>query len=125
MLLSDDCTMLMAESVFGAVLVSNMLRLMSCERWLMRAVVSQCGQTFAMDSAYCAHLNAQRYRDEILKPIVAAFVELHHVTFQQDNARPHMAGICRDFLEDEDIPVLNWPPYSPDMSPSEKLGCSG
>ncbi|KAK7887171.1 hypothetical protein WMY93_026792 [Mugilogobius chulae] len=67
------------------------------------------------------NLNAQRYRDEILKPIVAPFVELHHVTFQQDNARPHMARICRDFLEEEDIPVLNWLPYSPDMSPSKNL----
>lgn len=44
------------------------------------------------------------------------FVELHHLTFQQDNARPHIARICRDYLEQEGSPVLNWLPYSPDMS---------
>lgn len=38
------------------------------------------------------NLNAQRYRDEILRPIVAPFVELHHVTYQHDNARPHISG---------------------------------
>ncbi|KAK7925257.1 hypothetical protein WMY93_007567 [Mugilogobius chulae] len=46
-----------------------------------------------------ANLNAQCYRDEILRAIVVPFVELHHVTFQQDHARPHIARICRNFLE--------------------------
>ena len=67
------------------------------------------------------NLNGQRYRDEILRPIVVPFVRLHHLTFQQDNARPHVARICMDFLGEEDIDVLNWPPYSPDMSPIEHL----
>ena len=37
------------------------------------------------------NLNSARYRDEILRPIVVPFVRLHNVTFQQDNARPHVA----------------------------------
>ena len=67
------------------------------------------------------NLNAQRYRDEILAPIVAPYVQRHHVTFQQDNARPHVAIVCTDFLHQQNIQVLNWPPYSPDMSPIEHL----
>lgn len=68
------------------------------------------------------NLNGQRYRDEILRPIVVPFMELHNVgTFQHDNARPHTARISRDFLQEEDIHVLDWPPYSPDMSPIEHL----
>ncbi|ROL45619.1 Transposable element Tcb2 transposase [Anabarilius grahami] len=38
-----------------------------------------------------------------------------------DNARPHVARICKKFLEAENIPVLAWPAYSPDMSPIEHV----
>ncbi|KAL0154167.1 hypothetical protein M9458_050525 [Cirrhinus mrigala] len=38
-----------------------------------------------------------------------------------DNARPHVARICTHFLEAENIPVLAWPAYSPDMSPIEHV----
>ena len=41
------------------------------------------------------NLNAQRYRDEIRRPM-----------FQHDNARPHVATICAQFLEVENVPVL-------------------
>ncbi len=40
---------------------------------------------------------------------------------QHDNARPHVARICTQFLEAENIPVLAWPAYSPDMSPIEHI----
>ncbi len=61
-------------------------------------------------------LNAQRYRDEILRPIVVPFIHNHHLMLQHDNAQPHVARICTQFLEAENIPVLAWPAYSPDMS---------
>ncbi len=51
-------------------------------------------------------LNAQRYRDEILRPIVVPFIHDHHLMLQHDNARPHVARICTQFLESENIPVL-------------------
>ncbi len=51
-------------------------------------------------------LNAQRYRDEILRPIVVPFIHDHHLMLQHDNARPHVARICTQFLEAENIPVL-------------------
>ncbi len=40
---------------------------------------------------------------------------------QHDNARLHDARICTQFLEAENIPVLAWPVYSPDMSPIEHV----
>ncbi len=40
---------------------------------------------------------------------------------QHDNARPHVARICTQFLEAENIPVLAWPAYSADMSPIEHV----
>ncbi len=66
-------------------------------------------------------LNAQRYRDEMLRPIVVPFIHNHHLMLQHDNARPHVARICTHFLEAENIPVLAWPAYSPDMSPIEHV----
>uniref|UniRef100_A0A9J8CWT4 Tc1-like transposase DDE domain-containing protein n=1 Tax=Cyprinus carpio carpio TaxID=630221 RepID=A0A9J8CWT4_CYPCA len=38
---------------------------------------------------------------------------------QHDNERPHVARICTQFLEAENIPFLAWPAYLPDMSPIE------
>ncbi len=66
-------------------------------------------------------LNAQRYRDEILRPIFVPFIHDHHLMWQHDNARPHVARICTQFLEAENIPVLAWPAYSQDMSPIEHV----
>jgi hypothetical protein len=36
--------------------------------------------------------------------------------FQHDNAQPHVARICTQFLEAENVPVFPWLAYSPDMS---------
>ncbi|KAL0166224.1 hypothetical protein M9458_038068, partial [Cirrhinus mrigala] len=66
-------------------------------------------------------LNAQRYCDEILRPIVVPFIHEHHLMLQHDNARLHVARICTQFLEAENIPVLAWPAHSPDMSPIERV----
>ncbi len=51
-------------------------------------------------------LNAQRYRDKILRLIVVPFIHDHHLILQHDNARPHVARICTQFLEAGNIPVL-------------------
>ncbi len=37
-------------------------------------------------------LNAQRYRDEILSPIVAPFIHDHHLMLQHDNCTAHITG---------------------------------
>ncbi len=66
-------------------------------------------------------LNAQTYRDEILRPIVVAFIHDHHLMLQHDNTRPHVARIFTQFLEAENIPVLAWPAYSQDMLPIEHV----
>ena len=67
------------------------------------------------------NLNAQRNRDEIQRPIVVSFIRHHHLMFQNDNAWPHVAKICTQFLEAVNVPVLPWPAYSPYMSPIEHV----
>jgi hypothetical protein len=48
-------------------------------------------------------------------------VKQHHLIFQQDNARHHVARGCQDFLANHNINPHDWPPYSPDLSPIEHL----
>ncbi|GFW34781.1 transposable element Tc1 transposase [Trichonephila clavipes] len=39
--------------------------------------------------------------------------------FQQDNARPHVAKTVKSYLDSQQVELLPWPAYSPDMSPIE------
>jgi hypothetical protein len=41
------------------------------------------------------------------------------MTFMQDNARIHTSRAVRSWFEDQAIPLLEWPPYSPDLNPIE------
>jgi transposase len=38
------------------------------------------------------------------------------MTFMQDNARIYMAKKIKQWFKDEGIPVMDWPPYSPDLN---------
>lgn len=68
-------------------------------------------------------LTARRYIDEVLEPHVLPFLRQHpNVTlFQQDNARPHSARLTADYLHQNNVNVLPWPAYSPDLSPIEHI----
>ena len=66
-------------------------------------------------------VGSQRYRDEILRPIVMQLINDHHFMLQHDNAQSHGARVCTQFLEAEHIPVPAWPAYSPDVSPIEHV----
>jgi transposase len=49
-------------------------------------------------------------------------MEEHEVgIFQHDNARPHAARVTREFLADNEVTVMDWPEYSPDLNPIEHL----
>ena len=67
------------------------------------------------------NLTAVRYRDQVLMPHVLPLVNAHNLSFQHDNARPHVARVCRDFLNQNNVQVLYWPPYSPNLNPIEHL----
>ena len=67
------------------------------------------------------NLTAVRYRDQVLMPHVLPLVNAHNLTFKHDNATPHVARVCCDFLNQNNVQVLDWPPYSPDLNPIEHL----
>ena len=43
------------------------------------------------------------------------------LTFMQDNAPIHSANSVKKWFEEHAIPVMDWPPYSPDLNPIEHL----
>lgn len=69
------------------------------------------------------NLNARRYIDEVLEPCVIPFLEQHQDVgiLQQDNARPHAARITTAYLHENNVNVMQWPAFSPDLSPIEHL----
>ena len=68
-------------------------------------------------------VTAARYRDQVLTPHVVPHFNRHpNKTFQQDNARAHTARVTRDYLQQNNITVLDWPALNPDLNPFELYG---
>ena len=66
-------------------------------------------------------IDAQKYRQKILGRHVVPFMQANGGTFQQDNARPHVARDNMDYLRRHNVDKLPWPALSPDLSPIEHL----
>ncbi|UYV67041.1 hypothetical protein LAZ67_4003750 [Cordylochernes scorpioides] len=65
-------------------------------------------------------MTAQRYVDDVLRPVTLPYLQgVRNALYQQDNARPHTARISQQALQD--VQMLPWPPYSPDLSPIEHV----
>jgi hypothetical protein len=95
-------------------------------RWGGGSVMVWAGVSYWYKTAlhfYDRSLNAQRYRDNMLTPLVAPMFQTHRDlrVYQQDNARPHMARISVDFLHNANIRVMPGPALSPDLAPIEHV----
>ncbi|UYV69907.1 Transposase [Cordylochernes scorpioides] len=65
-------------------------------------------------------MTAQRYVDDVLRPVTLPYLQgVPNALYQQDNARPHTARISQQALQD--VQMLPWPPYSPDLSSIEHV----
>ncbi|UYV78237.1 hypothetical protein LAZ67_16000630 [Cordylochernes scorpioides] len=65
-------------------------------------------------------MTAQRYVDDVLRPVTLPYLQgVPNALYHQDNARPHTARISQQALQD--VQMLPWPPYSPDLSPIEHV----
>lgn len=71
------------------------------------------------------NVNANTYIQTVLQPVLLPFIQQHfpngNFEFQHDNAPAHRARITTQFLQANQINVLDWPPLSPDMSPIEHV----
>ncbi|GFT90836.1 transposable element Tc3 transposase [Trichonephila clavipes] len=61
------------------------------------------------------------YCEEVLLPHVRLFRGAigPDFIFMDDNARPHRTLAVEELLESEDITLMDWPAYSPDLNPIE------
>lgn len=68
-------------------------------------------------------MTADRYIRDVLEPYVVPFAPFIGDDFMlmHDNARPHVARIVNEYLAEVEIPVMNWPPRSPDINPIEHV----
>lgn len=68
-------------------------------------------------------MNATFYLENIVVEHVMPFGPFlgQDFLFMQDNARPHVAREVLDYLNNVGLPVIEWPPRSPDMNPIEHL----
>ncbi|UYV82109.1 hypothetical protein LAZ67_21000883 [Cordylochernes scorpioides] len=65
-------------------------------------------------------MTAQRYVDDVLRPVTLPYLQgVPNALYQQDNARPHTARLSQQALQD--VQMLPWPPYSPELSPIEHV----
>ncbi|UYV76484.1 Transposase [Cordylochernes scorpioides] len=65
-------------------------------------------------------MTAQRYIDDVLRPVTLPYLQgVPNALYQQDNARPHTARISQQAMQD--VQMLPWSPYSPDLSPIEHV----
>ncbi|UYV62840.1 hypothetical protein LAZ67_2002122 [Cordylochernes scorpioides] len=66
------------------------------------------------------NITAQRYVDDVLRPVTLPYLQgVPNALYKQDNARPYTARISQQALQD--VQMLPWPPYSPDLSPIEHV----
>ena len=70
-------------------------------------------------------IDQHSYVDDCLKPLVKV-INQHRTTcgtknlkFHHDNARPHVAKKVIDYLNDQNFLIMDHPPYSPDLAPSD------
>ena len=67
-------------------------------------------------------LNAQRYCDNILRPVVVLFMcRNSRFDFQQDIAWPHIARLSMHFLQANNVNTLPCLSCSPDLAPIEHV----
>ena len=65
------------------------------------------------------------YLDGCIKPMVEALKQQRPMTgvknmkFHHDNARPHVHSSVIEYLKDQNLHVIEHPPYSPDLAPSD------
>jgi transposase len=83
-----------------------------------------CADGLGHAELYEGTLNAARYQSILALNLVRSahtFWPTGHWYYQQDNARPHTAGTSRAWFHNRGVDLLDFPPWSSDLSPIENL----
>jgi DDE superfamily endonuclease/Transposase len=70
-------------------------------------------------------MDAKQYvdilNDHLLPSMEDSGIPLEDIIFQQDGDSKHRSGKTMEWMDDNGISLLNWPPQSPDLNPIEHL----
>ncbi len=69
-------------------------------------------------------MNAERYikvLEQHMLPFRQRLFQERPCVFQQDNTKPHTAAITLAWIRSRRGWMLNWPAFSPDLSPIENI----
>ena len=70
-------------------------------------------------------ITAKYYRNNCLKPALEKVMEerptsgMKNMKILHDNAKPHVAKIVKEYLNNEGLTIIDHPPYSPDLAPCD------
>ncbi|GFV65303.1 uncharacterized protein TNCV_4573031 [Trichonephila clavipes] len=92
------------------------------ELGIAQSVTSRLWQRF-QDDGNSVTMTGHIYRDVFLEQHVRLFRGAMgaEFLFMDGNARPHHANIVDECLRSEDIFLMDWPAYSPDLNPIEHV----
>ena len=111
---------MMVEDEFGGrrilrtVVWLNMIDSVGAPLWFGVTLATMVLQIYVIRNG-----SLEKYRDEILTPIVSLYVGAIGDDFilMDGNARPHRARIVNEYLQQESIERMDWPATSPDLNP--------
>jgi transposase len=91
-------------------------------RWFQRDVALGLGPLVALKGTQNQHTYKELLQHYLIPEIQVARDEYGvQMTFMQDNAPCHKTRLVMDFLAQNEVPTLEWPPQSPDLNPIENL----
>jgi transposase len=79
------------------------------------------GNLCKIDGGLDAALYCQILEEDFLGTLEYYNLDLDNVIFQQDNDPKHTARVTKEWLEENNVIVLEWPAQSPDLNPIEHI----
>ena len=79
------------------------------------------GNLVKIEGTMDSKLYCQILEEDLLESIEYYGLESQDIIFQHDNDPKHTARVTKQWLQNAEIEVLDWPPQSPDLNPIEHL----